>query len=130
MIMNTSLIKLYVSVLIGAFFPLGTILAPFLYYSLAKTNGFSEQIAEMQRHLRDIINFQIHLYVFMFIYMLVFWYLKISSYNESKYLDIAWMYLPVILFVILDILYPLFIIIHLKIGKPRKRYYYSLIRFF
>lgn len=128
--MNTSLIKLYVSVLIGAFFPLGTILAPFLYYSLAKTNGVSEQIAEMQRHLRDIVNFQIHLYVFMFIYMLVFWYLKISSYNESKYLDIAWMYLPVILFVILDILYPLFIIIHLKIGEPRKRYYYSLIRFF
>lgn len=128
--MNASLVKLYVSVLIGAFFPLGTIIAPFLYYSLAKTDGADEQVAELRKHLKDIVNFQIQLYIFVFIYMVVFWYLQISSYNERQHFDAGWMYVPVILYVIFAILYPLFIAVHLKIGKPGKRYYYSLVRFF
>lgn len=65
-----------------------------------------------------------------FIYMVVFWYLQISSYNERQHFDAGWMYVPVVLYVIFAILYPLFIAVHLKIGKPGKRYYYSFIRFF
>ena len=128
--MNASLVKLYLSIVIGAFFPLGAIIIPFLYYSLAKVSCTDEQAAEMQRHLRDIINFQIMLYIFIAIYMAAFWYLQISSYNEGLHFATEWLYVPVLLYAAFMLLYPLLIAISLKVGKRRKRYYYSLIKIF
>lgn len=126
--MNASLVKLYLSVLIGAFFPLGIIIAPFMYYSLVKADVSSAQAIEVKRHLKDIVNFQIQLYLFLFTYLTMYWCFQIYSYNGS--FEIGWLYIPVILYVILDVLYPLFIVVHLKMGKRGKRYYYSFVRFF
>ena len=121
---------LHASVIIGALFPIpyGSFFLPLFYWWIRKkdkdNNYFNVQA-------KNILNFQLLFSIFGTIYLIFlghyFIEVKIEKFNEVNY-EFLWYFIAIA--IIVNILYPIFIIIKMVIENKPRIYYPNIIHFF
>ena len=122
--------RLHVLVIIGALLPIpyGSFFLPLFYWWIRKkdkdNNYFNTQA-------KNILNFQLLFSILGTIYLIFFWHyfieVKIEKFNEINY-EFLWYFIAIA--IIVNILYPIFIIIKMAIENKPKIYYPNIIHFF
>lgn len=124
---NYKVVYLHALVLIGSLlsFPYLNVLLPWIYWVTRK-----DKRGEMAVHACNVLNFKLLVSTVFYVSMFVMWYCFIHRMADGGTPQYIWMILPISIFLVFSILYPLYIVIYMGITKKAKIFYPNLIRIF
>lgn len=120
-----SIIILHLSVLIGTFLsiPFGSLLLPYIYWRILR----KQEDDSFSMHACNILNFQLILCILFYGSMTILWGVFIRNMAHDIVPNYRAMIVPVAIFLCLNIVYPIFIVCHMRI---KKMYYPNIIQLF
>ena len=125
--LHSEIICLHALVLLGSVlsFPYLNVLLPWIYWVSRK-----DRKGEIANHASNILNFQFLVSSVFYVSMLAMWYYFVHRMVDGGIPSYGWMVLPISVFLVFCVLYPLSILVYMGVGKKAKRFYPNLIRIF
>lgn len=122
----SKIVCLHALVLLGSIlpFPYLNVLLPWIYWKSKDKKG------ELRVHACNVLNFQFLVSSVVYAGMLVMWYGFIHRMADGGTPQYGWMAFPVAIFLVANILYPLFIVLYMGATKKIKLFYPHLIEIF
>jgi len=114
---------LHLSTLLGAIFPFGNIIFPYISWKVQTRSGDEEVNYILRNQCLNIINFQLLASIIFIINMILFWYNTITNFKETGEWDYTLMVIPLLIYWGCTVFYPLLILLIIRLNKSFKLYY-------
>lgn len=125
--MNKPILNLHLLIFLGGVLPIlwGGVLLPWIYWVANKKAD-----KELSEQACNALNFQFMTQCIFFISMLSFWIISIRQLSHELTPDYKWMGLPVMLYLVLCVIYPLGCVLYMITRKRTKLFYPKSIKIF
>ena len=114
---------LHLSTVLGAVFPLGSIIFPYISWKAQARLGDKDVNETLRKQCLNIINFQLLVFILFIISPTLIWYNIIVGFKETAEWNYSLLALPLLLYWGCTVIYPLFVLLMIKCSNNLKLYY-------
>lgn len=114
------IIFLHFAVVVGTIFPIpfGGFFLPLVYWQINR-----KEDAIFQIQAKSILNFQLLFNILGFVFMILFWYYFIKNQSHDLYVSYVSLWIFLVLCVLVNIIYPLFVVAKMSVEHKVRNYY-------